>query len=194
MDNEIWINRFRNGDEETLKDVYHKYKTRLYYYATKLISNEQEAEEIVVDTFLKLWERHNNFSSIEKIESFIYKSTRNNCFDVLRRQKRHRSREENLIQYFSRNSQQQADDRLIQSQLMHILDEEIEKLAPQCKLVFKLGYIEKLSNDEISKELHVSINTVKTQKARALKQLRAALLKRDVLHLLVFISLFDSNN
>lgn len=194
MDNETWIHRFRAGEEETLKDVYSKYKSRLYYYAAKLISNEQEAEEIVTDTFMKLWERHRNFSSVEKIESFIYKSTRNNCFDVIRRVKRSKVRQENLSYFYSKSTERQADEYLIQSQLMHILNEEIEKLAPQCKLVFKLGYIEKFSNEEISKELKVSINTVKTQKARALKQLRAALLKRDVLYLFIFMSLFDSKN
>jgi RNA polymerase sigma-70 factor (family 1) len=194
MDNETWIDRFKTGDEETLRDVYNTYRTRLYYYASKLVLNEQEAEEIVTDTFLKLWERHTNFSSIEKIESFIYKSTRNNCFDVIRRSKRKKLRDENLFYFYSKSVQELADHRLIQSQLMQIIDEEIEKLAPQCRQVFKMGYIEKKSNDEISKELNISINTVKTQKARALKHLRAALLKKDVFLLLVYLGLFESKN
>lgn len=194
MDNDQWIRRFRTGDQQTLQDVHDVYSLPLRHFANKYLANEQEAEELVSDTLVKLWERHKNFNTIENIKAFIYISIKNNCLDVIKKNKRRSSKQQNFIYHAVKELQLHADQRLIQKQLLQKIHDEIEKLPPQCRQVFKLSYFEDKNNEEISKYLHISVNTVKTQKARARKHLRTALLKEDLLYLLVYLALFESRN
>ena len=194
MDNDQWIRRFRTGDQQTLQDVYDVYSLPLRYFANKYLSNEQEAEELVSDTLVKLWARHENFNTIENIKAFIYISIKNNCLDVIKKNKRKAVREQKFVYHAEKELRQQADHRLIQSQLLQKIHEEIEKLPPQCRQIFKLSYFEEKNNEEISTYLQISINTVKSQKARARRHLRTALLKEDLLYFLIYLALFESRN
>ena len=57
---------------------------KLYRFAARLLSNEDEARDVVQDIFLKLWQKRNGLGEIKNIEAFAMRMTRNRCLDMLR--------------------------------------------------------------------------------------------------------------
>ncbi len=83
------INGFRNGDEPAIRHLYDLHYRPLCYFAEKLVKDKTEAEDIAVDTFLKLLNKKNDFYNLPDIKAFLFTATRNACFDYMRKTKRH---------------------------------------------------------------------------------------------------------
>lgn len=131
------------------------------------------AEDAVQDVFVKLWDQKEVFLTKKAAKSYAYTTVRNTCYNLLRHEK---------VEVKYENEQSQEDlfedtrlDLIIKSEVIGQIHQAIETLPEGCKTVLKLAYFEALKNHEIALQLGVSINTVKTQKARAIQLLRLRL-------------------
>lgn len=182
------ISAFRAGDTYAIRRIYDLFYRPLCYYAEKLVGQKQQAEDIVIDVFIKLLNKKTDFSNLRDIKSFLYTATRNSSIDYLRSEKRHHGSHQEIL-YISEHTAPAADLHAIQAEVMQELYREIENLPPQCGQVFKMILFGGYSTEQIASELQISVKTVLNQKSRAIKQLRMALLKKDMLPAL-FILLF----
>jgi RNA polymerase sigma-70 factor (family 1) len=162
-----------NGDEAALRYLFEQLYPRLCHFARSLLHQDIEAEDVVQEAFLKLWSRRQHFHSFAALRSFLYVSIRNACLNVLKHQRIVHDHE-------AAEAGEEADEatiaqRLIQAEVLGQLQEALAKLPPGCKQVIELGYFEGLRNNEIASQLQVSVNTIKTQKARALYLLKGLL-------------------
>jgi RNA polymerase sigma factor (sigma-70 family) len=164
-----WIARLRAGDQKALNHFFHMYCITLSLFAGKMLKNEQQSEETVNDVFLKLWHNRNNIKNQEHVRRFLYYSLRNACIDILRQTGRTKAWYDSFA-YFSAQHCFQPD--LVAKERITSLRRYLEHLPVQGKMVVILSFYEDIPNSEISKILMVSINTVKTHKARAIKVLR----------------------
>ncbi|OQP44581.1 hypothetical protein A4H97_09440 [Niastella yeongjuensis] len=184
---------FQQGSKEAFAAVYNMHYSRLYSFIKKLIEDREEAQDITAETFVKLWKLHANFNTEENIKAFLYITARNACMDYLR----YRQRQTVNKQAFGYTLTEQVDttpvfNDEIKTAVLKQLHSEIENLPPQCKRIFKMAWLEGKKNAAIAEQLSLTEQTVRNQKARAIKILRLALenynMELFVLFILMMIS------
>jgi len=190
-DNELLV-AFRNGDEDAINRIYRAYYRPLCYFARGFINNKEEAEDIVIDTFIKLLRKRNDFDELTKIKAFLYKATRNACLDFLKHIKRKTASHEEII-HLMQQDEDFIQSKIIKAEFFKLIIDEVERLPPIRKKIFKMIFIEELSTAEIAEKLGITVDTVRVQKARAIDSLRSVFLK-DKLLLLVFMWLVNKSS
>ena len=175
-------------DETThIEQLFRGYYARLCYFATRLTGDAERAEDIVQEAFLNYWKTGPGLDAGAVAKSYLYTAVRNACLNDLRhldvRRRHGRSiRPEDL-------STAPVIDEIVRAELLGELLAAIETLPEGCRTVLRMAYFEKLGNDEIARLLDISVNTVKTQKMRALRLLRRRL---DPLTVTLFLFLYQT--
>lgn len=159
------------GDERGLRQAIKDYLHPLRYYAWTFVKNKELAEEIAYDAFFKLWQRHAHFESNIQIKRFLYLVTKNSCLDHLKTaDNRYRqSLDENEI---TAAADIDLEARLIQTELIQAIYQEIDKLPEKQAAVFRLSFLEGMKPEEISIALGISLNAVYLNKSLATKSLQ----------------------
>ncbi len=183
------INGFRNSDEAAIRHLYDLHYRPLCYFAEKLINDKTEAEDIAVDTFLKLLPKRNDFNKLEEIKAFLFTATRNACFDYLRKAKR-QDKVKREFELFPISEDVFGEKEMLTSKVLQIIYAEIGNMPAQCKKVFKSIFIEGKTTSVVAVEMGISNQTVLNQKAKALQTLRLTLYKEDLYSALIFLCFF----
>lgn len=169
MDTVFLAKDLASGSQAAFRTIFDLFHHRLLFVANGIVGETGEAEDIVQDVFLKLWDKRNNFEDLQAIKAFLYICVKNACRNAYHHQK--------VVEKHAAGLNAEVDDRNIMLSIMEAevigeLYAAISKLPAGCRDVIHLGYFEGLSNKEVASQLGVSINTVKTQKLRALRYLR----------------------
>jgi RNA polymerase sigma-70 factor (ECF subfamily) len=167
------MNQYKTSDVDALTPVFHQYYSALCFFAERLIESQSVAEEIVDDTFLKLWKSRSDFDNHLSIKAFLYICVKNACFNYLTKQRRLVKKDQMLLHHFSSWTEESIENEIIRTEVIREVYLAIELLLPpQCKKIFRLSFEEGLSNSQIAEKLNISIHTVKNQKHIALTVLR----------------------
>jgi RNA polymerase sigma-70 factor (ECF subfamily) len=160
-------------DENAFKMIFKKYHARFIYLAMRFVKDSLAAEDIVAESFIKIWQKRYDFNCLSTIESFLYTATKNACLNHIKQSNRHRVHHEQ-IKYLSEKSEEIHDnEEIIKIKLMQKILEDMEQLPPIRRKIFKMIYYEGLSPIKIAKILKISVNTVRVQKARAMDTIRS---------------------
>ena len=174
-----WTDEFRNGNEKALSYFFNKHHKALYYFTSKLVQEQNQAEEIVSDAFQKLWLRRRDFQTEQNIKAFLFIASRNASFNHFKHTKRKTAAQEKYLKDFE-ESEEMVMFEYIQTEIVDVLKQEIEALPDKCREVFKMIYFENLKTDEIARNLGISVQTVRNQKTRAIELIRTSLLKQGI--------------
>ena len=177
---------FKEGSTDALNRIYLLYFRSLCFFANRIVDNQLEAEDIVAESFIKLWHKYNEFETLTNIKAFLFIATKNSCLNYIKKIEHQTSIHEQL----QRESVPFEEDTYfaeIEAEMLQQLYTEIERLPRKCKNIFKLIYLEGLKTDEIAQRLEISNKTVLNQKLRAIQLLRSALFKKNLLYLLLLI-------
>lgn len=155
--------------EKEFKELYLTYYPVTLRVAVYILKEEQAAEDAVQEVFLKVWSNPSILSGVEHIKAYLILTTRNLCFDKLKKQKR----ESDHILQLELESQEPEQEG--EKAFRDVLEEAVSKLPPKCRLIFSLSRFEGLSNDEIAEYLEISKRTVETQISLAFKAFRGEL-------------------
>lgn len=179
-DKEIW-GKIKKSDLKSFESLFCRYHDQLCLYSYGLVVNEDAAEEIVNDVFLKIWTKREQIHINIGIKPYLFRCVFNACADYLNHN--------NDIKQSNNTDIDQQINKLIGSGEEYIFSllqskevekdvlHAIEQLPKQCRIIFCLSRFEILTYAEISERLNISINTVKTQMSRALESLRKQLRK-----------------
>jgi RNA polymerase sigma-70 factor (ECF subfamily) len=168
---ESLLRSFKKGDEKAFDEVFRQYFSSLSLFAFKLVGDEQEAEDIVQDCFVSLWNRRKSLSHVDSIRAYLYTTVRNRCLDVIRSGKEHRK----IIEIGTKelaNDEPDIEALMTMSETVREILNLIELLPPRMQQVFKLYYIEGKSYQEIGKLLDTDPETVRNQRFKALQLIR----------------------
>jgi RNA polymerase sigma-70 factor (ECF subfamily) len=168
------VAEFRKGNTTAFSHYYHLFYTPLRYFAEQMTGDQAAAADIVADIFVKLWQKHAHFNTEANIKSFLYISTKNACLDLLK----HLRLAKRSHQAIADNSLLEEDitfNQVIRTELYWSIYNAIEQLPAGCRNIFKMSYLDDMKNQEIADKLHLSVKTVKNQKARAIQLLRQRL-------------------
>ncbi len=166
------------GDKKSFEILFRTYYNRLCAYAISFVSRNDVAEDIVIDVFLKFWERRESLQITDSVSFYLFQAVKNSCINYLNREKyRKLTVSENEVKLLKLKTDYSISDKypltdLIGRELEEKIRQEIEKLPEQCRQIFCLSRFEDLPHKEIAKKLGISENTVKVQIYRALVKLR----------------------
>lgn len=151
-----------------------------------------DAEDVVEELFVRLWNRQQHFTDEGHLKAFLYRSTKNACLDFIKKTERSGARNSFYASEVYENEEGYLNE-IIRAEVIRELYQAIEDLPAQCNKVIKMSYVEGKSNQEIADELSLSLQTVKNHKARGLAILKSNLPtdKFRLLLLIPYLPLFD---
>jgi RNA polymerase sigma-70 factor (family 1) len=178
----------QKNKEKGLDYFFNRYYTPLVLFSTSLTHNHAVSEEIASEAFLKMWNNRKVISESGKIKFLLFKIVHNASIDYLRANK---SRKQNILglSYLQEISDRSILDKLVEIETHQHLCKMISILPPRCRQIFQLFYYQDMPIKEIAHELGISINTVKTQKQRAIQLLRE---HKGLLSILLYLLVFKS--
>jgi len=168
------LNHIQDEAEACFNQLFLDHYAPLTYFANGIVRDKAVAEDIVEESFAKLWEKKEIFSRPGSIRSYLYTIVHHACMDQVRKVKRAMSyvAEKNAM---GESHELPVIHRMMEAEMMHAIFEAMESLPPKCGQVFKMFYLEEKQLNEIAEELQLSLSTVKSQKGRALDLLRKKL-------------------
>ena len=178
--------------KENFDSIYINNFSRLFLFAKEYVLFDEEAENIVQDIFLMLWEKREALRVDVSLTAYLFTLVKNKCIDFLRHQMveqmysenvKHEYNEELNVKLFALESFDHNFSS--EEQIEILLRNAIDKLPERCRLIFIKSRIEGKKYKEIAEELNLSVNTVEGQISIALKKLREEL--KDYLPLLLFL-------
>lgn len=172
-ENEL-LARLAHGDEKAFGILFHHYRHKIYAYAFHLTRDPGQADELVQETFLKVWLHRDKIPHLLRFDNWLFTIARNHIFDMLKEIAR-----EEAFRLQADDSPETGtnvvEDRMLNRENEVRLRQAVDQLPPRQKLIFTLSRHKGLKHEEIANELHISRNTVKTHLVQALKTLRAIL-------------------
>ena len=169
------IDGLKNNESRVFDHLFNEYYTQLQYFAERLISNREEAQDIVITAFRKFWNIRDNFQIATNIKAFFYITVRNQCLDYLRyKQRFNEVKKEYETHLLSADELQQTDNLIIETDLINKIYLEVQKLPNRCREIFILTYFKGLKTKEIANALQISESAVTTQRSLAIKYLKHA--------------------
>lgn len=164
--------------------IYVTYFARMYRFAKEYVLFDEDAENIVQDVFLLLWEKREVLEVQVSLVSYLFSLVKNRSLDHLRHQIVAEEYRQELGAKLS--SLEMMNDTVGSDEnIERIVTAAIDKLPERCREIFIKSRVEGKKYREIADELQISVNTVENQMSIALKRLRAEL--KDYLPLLLFL-------
>jgi len=174
------IERFQQGDVSAFEVIVKRYKDQLLNFVYRFLGNEVEAEDIVQETFLRVYRNRNAYRKVAKFSTWIYTIAGNLAKTELRKRKRRKIFSISDLGYEDKDYEisdvkYSPDERVDDSLIGEIIQREINALSPKFREVIILRDIQELSYEEISKIIKVPIGTVKSRVNRGRLKLQARL-------------------
>ncbi|MDI9363856.1 MAG: RNA polymerase sigma-70 factor [Flavobacterium sp.] len=166
VDDAVLLERLSTGDKAAYTEIYNRYWQKLFAVAANKLNNLADAEEIVQDIFLELWNRRVSLVITSKLSSYLSVSVSYKVINVLAKRN-----VQNRYQQYAISSSPLADYSTIQwlefEELRERFLNQVAQLPEKCQLVFKLSREENLSYKEIAKQLSISEKTVEAHLSKA---------------------------
>jgi RNA polymerase sigma-70 factor (family 1) len=174
LDNEnlkLLIKQLQQGSEQAFTHLYDKYSKQLYRNILRLVKEEDIAEELLQDLFLKIWESRENINHEKSFKSFLYKVAENLVYGHFRKiAKDNRLIASLVMSYVEFDTN--VEDAIITKENHDLLKKAIEHLSPQRKHIYTLCKLDGKSYEEVSSELGISVSTISDHIVKANKAVK----------------------
>ena len=177
MEEKELIKKAQEGDRNALAKLVKQYEQTVYNFAYKICRNKERAEHTMQETFLSMVKSIKQFSGKSKLSTWLYTVVSNHCLMMARSNKKHLHTslddEDSLIDEKNITDWKISPQRIAENdELKDILNEAINKLPPDYRVVFMLRDIQGFSTEETGKAIDLSVPAVKSRLHRARAFLR----------------------
>jgi RNA polymerase sigma-70 factor (family 1) len=162
------------GGEDAFKKIYDQYAQKVYRLAFHYLKDKDWSEEIVQETFIKLWLNRESLDAEGDIWSYLSLISKRLSLNMIREISRSTSLTDKLLLNIE-EVYNATEENIYANDLEQITEKLINKLPRQQQLIYKLSRVEGLSHKEIADQLSISPNTVKNHMVQALKTIKANL-------------------
>ncbi len=171
------VDAFRNGDEKAFTVIMFRYKHRLTRLAWSVVHNEDDAMDIVQESFIKVYRKLHSFQGTSKLYTWLYRIVMNHSIDYVR--KRPSAVivpvDEMLHEPASKDKSMRPDINLLNKELNKKIFEAVDKLPEKQKKAVILREVEDLSYNEIAEIMSCTVGTVMSRLYYAREKLREIL-------------------
>ncbi|MBM6759555.1 RNA polymerase sigma factor [Bacteroides mediterraneensis] len=181
--------RIQKGDEGAFTYAYERYNKLIYVLAYRYLMDVDRAKDVVQYVFVRLWEYRREWNIGVSLKNFLFTMAKNYMLNLIRNENTALEKQYEMAQ---RTSEYEDDlvEKLERREQMSLFYQALAKLPEQKKKICLMKLQGDMSNQEIAEQLHVSINTVKSHYAEALKLLRRELLR--VLMIVIILMLLGN--
>ena len=184
ISDEFLIKDFQKGNIKSYNQLVYRYKDRLFNYIYQFVRDIDLAEDLLQDTFLKLYTHKNSYREVAKFSTWIYTIAGNFAKTELRKFKRRKTYSNSDLSFDDRefiveDKSKTASEILYQNQLSKELNECLYELPLKFKTIIILRDIQELSYDEISTIVDLPLGTVKSRINRGRVKLHDCLLQKE---------------
>lgn len=187
-DDKYLLSELKQGSIKAFEAIYHKYKTKLYFFVLKHIRSHHETEEMIQQVFLILWECRNKLDDSKSLKSFLYTIIVNKVYNAYK-QKAIRNKHLEIISSNPAENNENTYQKVYYNELQRNLEIIIKQLPAQQQKIFRLSRWEGLSNKEIAAKLNLSVRSVENQIYRAIRFIKSNLSKDFIIMLFILMSI-----
>ncbi len=157
------------SDKKSFEALFKQYYERLCKYANNWLNDWHASEEVVQQVFYKLWDKKHQINIESSIKPYLYKAVYYGSLNELKRIEKQNSIEAMKSEELEKASHSETP---YWRELQDRIEEGLNKLPEQCRIIFKMSRYEDLKYREIAEVLNISVKTVENQMGKALKLMR----------------------
>jgi RNA polymerase sigma-70 factor (family 1) len=166
------LEQLKTGDSSAFKTIYNKYWDKLYGIALNRLSDSYEAEEVVQDIYVKLWNNREKLTIETEFSRYLSGAVKYEVINRLAKRARILNSVEKVTEAFYLTDNEDIHHRIDLKNLLNDVDQTILNLPSQCKIVFSLSRKEHYTHQMIANKLGISEKSVQKHITVALKILR----------------------
>ncbi len=166
------------GDEKAFAKLMSRYKDSIYFMLLKMVNNKNDAEDLTLEAFGKAFKSLHQYSPNFAFSTWLFKIATNNCIDFLRKRRgvyvsieNNQENGDGETPVKLRSTEPDPEEKLIRIQRAVLMRKIVHRLKPRYRILVELRYFREYSYEEIAKELHLPLGTVKAQLFRAREML-----------------------
>ncbi|MFK7932702.1 MAG: RNA polymerase sigma-70 factor [Saprospiraceae bacterium] len=180
------LERLRQDDERAFRQLFDQYYHYLTVTAFRYLNDVDKARDFAQDTFVELWNRRTTLVIQSQLKSYLRRAVVNKSLTYLKREKRidfaeHADLPETPVVPI-------APEELAAEELQTTIQRTIAALPNRCRVIFQMSRFEEKSHKEIAAALGISTKTIENQMTKALKALRRAVQKHQILLIAYFFA------
>lgn len=165
------LSSIAEGNERAFKKVYYAYYNRIFSFSLGMLQSRMLAEEVVQESMIKIWQMGDELKTIKNLDAYLKTIARNLTLNLLKRKELERKANK-ALSAGSTELHNETEESILLNESRKILEEGIDMLPTQQRLVYKLCQQEGLKYEEAAKQLNISHGSVQTHMKLALKFLR----------------------
>jgi RNA polymerase sigma-70 factor (ECF subfamily) len=185
------VKLLKKGDMAAFDSIYNKYCHKLHEFVLTYLKQKEDAEGIVQEVFIKIWESRGKIDIYSSFESFLFTIAYNSTMSLLRKRVSEKKSKEYLKSLQRNVNAEQLIDEIQYKELKDKVQSLLEQLTPRQKEIYFLSREEGLTHEEIAQKLNISESTVNNHLVTILKFLRSHVNSSMAINVL-FICLFLS--
>ncbi|MEE9406580.1 MAG: RNA polymerase sigma factor [Polaribacter sp.] len=156
--------------EKAFRELISLYKERLYWHVRKIVISHDDADDVLQNTFIKIFKNIDKFNQKSKLFSWMYRIATNESITFIN--KRAKKRNVDISDYQQEiASKLTSDDFFTGDEIQFILQKAIATLPQKQQLVFNMKYFDELKYNEISEILKISVGALKASYFHAVKKI-----------------------
>lgn len=165
------VQKIKQGNLGAFRILYDTYYTKILNFSQTYTGSIEDAEEVVQDTFLKLWKHREGLDEEMSVNGYIFRIAKNLTLNKIRKKVME-------PRYFDEVEEEsvfanQTEEDIMLDEMQQLLMKAIEALPPKRQQIFRLSRLSGLPNKEIARKLNISENTVEGQMRKSIKYLRS---------------------
>lgn len=183
----VILQKFKQGDSKAFEHLYLIYHKRLYSFLFSLCHSHTESEEILQQTFIRIWEKRDLYNEFYPFDSFLFKVGKNIFLNQARKKINSRIADVDIALYDELMTED-VDQYLMLEETKSLIEVLVSAMPPKRQQVFRMQKFDGKTRKEISEELNLSIVTIDSHLAKANEDLKSGLKKFNITALSIFTS------
>ena len=156
--------------ELAFRELIRQYKKRLYWHIRKIVISHEDADDVLQNTFIKIFKNIDSFKEDSKLFSWMYRIATNESITFINKRAKERNVDISEI-HSEMASNLQSDVNFSGDEIQIILQKAIATLPPKQQLVFNMKYFDDLKYAQISEILETSVGALKASYFHAIKKI-----------------------
>lgn len=175
-DEEKFLKEFRSGKDTALTKLYESYARNLIFYSFRITKDQQQAEDIVANGFIKLWDKRAHFDAFDSIKNFLIVEVKNKSIDFYRRLKRQADKHAEILD----SSDDVIYNEYIRAELLEYLHQILGLLTPLQRVIITETLLNGATAKEVAEQLEIKLGELYKERRKALEIMQAVVRERNM--------------